>query len=174
MRLARCLSLVLAVIVLLPGLARADEPARVVPGKSLAERRKARRNVDLSRGGTRNGALELALGSVTAVVFGVMIGRGAWEYSEGSKLLAGCRESPGYDPLCGRRLPALGYRVAAGIAFGLAVPVAVASAFLFVRGTRTYRQWKAFHAKDAAWRRRTMVTAAYLPGGGQVGLRIVF
>jgi hypothetical protein len=51
-------------------------------------------------------------------------------------------------------------RVAGGLSLGFAVPMAIASGFLFRRGVRVNRAWKAWHAQERAvavtpWAERT-------------------
>ena len=54
-----------------------QKPTRIEPEKLKGkERRAARRARDESQGGTENGTFEFVLGSLTAVVTGVVIGRG--------------------------------------------------------------------------------------------------
>jgi hypothetical protein len=132
-----------------PVSAKRTKPTQVVAPK----RAKAKADADPSKGGTQRGGLELALGSITAVLTGVLIGRGAWELVNANRIEEECRNDASSDPNCTGVLGARPWRmarVAGGLSLGFAVPMAIASGFLFRRGVRVHRAWKAWHAQDRA------------------------
>lgn len=124
-----------------------QEPTRIEP-KTLdgKERRAARRARDESQGGTEDGTFEFVLGSLTAVVTGVVIGRGIWELTQIDELRRDCANGAA-DLDCGTVNEGRGNRIAAGLSFGVAVPLSVATGFLFARAVRTRRDYKAWHAQ---------------------------
>jgi hypothetical protein len=129
--------------------AKRDKDNRVVPPKKKRKDRLAERaKRDFSEGGTRRGAIEFTLGSAAAVLFGVLIGRGAWEVVEGQKLDRGCADGTAMDLQCDFANPSRGHRVAAGLSFGFAVPMAIASGFLFAHGARVHRDYKAWQVEQ--------------------------
>ena len=148
------------------------EAKRAKPKQVTAEKRAKEKDVDPSKGGTQRGGLEFALGSITAVLAGVLIGRGAWEVQNAQRIENLCNEDAS-NPNCSGILGARPWRmsrVAAGLSFGFAVPIAIASGFLFRRGVRINRAWKAWHAQERAvavspWGDRT---------GAGVGLSLRF
>jgi len=123
----------------------AAEPTRIEP-KPLTgkERREARRERDESQGGTENGTFEFVLGSVAALITGVVVGRGAWELTRIDELKRDCANG-GSDLDCGTANEGRGNKIAAGLSFGFAVPMALATGFLFARGARTRRDHKRWH-----------------------------
>jgi hypothetical protein len=124
-----------------------QEPTRIEPKKLKGkERRAARRARDESQGGTEDGTFEFVLGSITAVVTGVVIGRGVWELTQIDELKRDCANGAS-DLDCGTANEGRGNRIAAGLSFGIAVPLSVATGFLFARAVRTRRDYKAWHAQ---------------------------
>ena len=165
---------VATVIVVTSSPARAEppppEPTRIEPPELKGkERRAARRARDASQGGTENGTFEFVLGSVTAVVTAVVIGRGIWELTQLDKLHRDC-DNGAVDFDCGTAREGRGNKVAAGVSFGVAVPLSVAAGFLFARGARTRRDFKAWHA---AHPEVSLLPAAGSRGGG-LALRLRF
>ncbi len=121
------------------------EPTQVEPEKLRGkERRAARRARDESQGGTEDGTLEFVLGALTATVTAVVIGRGVWELTQIDEQRRDC-ENGASDLACGSPNEARGNQIAAGLSFGFAVPLSVAAGFLFARGARTRRDYKAWH-----------------------------
>lgn len=148
--------------------AKPDKPVRATPSKGGKHRRERRRERDDSLGGTRKGGLEFALGSVATVVFGVLIGRGAWELREGRQLSLACDEGTTTDPACNADDPARGNKIGAGLSFGFAVPVGVAAGLLFAYGVEVHRDYR-------AWQRRQVSMAPFGgPRGGGLRLRVRF
>jgi hypothetical protein len=82
------------------------------------------------------------------VLFGVLVGRGAWEIVQGRELERGCADGTAMDLQCDFANPARGHYVAAGLSFGFSVPIAIASGFLLARGARVHRDWKAWNAEQ--------------------------
>ncbi|MGH1340929.1 MAG: hypothetical protein ACRBN8_05225 [Nannocystales bacterium] len=148
----------------------AAKPTRIEP-KPLKgkERRKARRERDESQGGTENGTFEFVLGSVAAVITGAVIGRGAWELTQIDELRTHCANG-GADLDCGTGNVGRGNRIAAGLSFGFAVPMAVATGFLFARGARTRRDYKAWHVQHPEVSLRPSVSQR----GGGLALQLRF
>jgi hypothetical protein len=132
-----------------PAAAKRDKPIQVGPPK----RAKAPKDADLSKGGTERGGLEFALGSIAAVLSGVLIGRGTWELVKADELEKDCAASDSDNPECtgvfGSR-PWRTARIAGGISIGLSVPMAIASGFLLRRGVRVHRAWTKWHAQERA------------------------
>lgn len=145
------------------------EAKRKKVAQVTAPKKEREREVDRSRGGTQRGGLEFALGSITAVLAGVLIGRGTWELVEADRIAKQCAAGETNDPICRntRIPPGRTGKVAGGLSIGFAVPMAIASGFLFRRAVRIHRDWKQWHAQAGvtAWGDRT---------GGGVGLRLRF
>ncbi|MBV1862122.1 MAG: hypothetical protein KUG77_27135 [Nannocystaceae bacterium] len=143
--------------------ALAAKPTRIEP-KPLKgkERREARRERDESQGGTETGTFEFVLASVAAVITGAVIGRGAWELTQIDELREDCANGSA-DLDCGTFNVGRGNRIAAGLSFGFAVPMAVATGFLFARGARTRRDNKAWHEQH---REVSLRPSASRRGGG--------
>ncbi|SRR5690606_3632964 len=159
-----------AVLALAPVQARAEmkdpEPVQVVPERKRGkERRAERRAKDWSEGGQRRGILELTLGSITAGVALLLVGRGGWELHQAAVLRDTCDEGS-LDVACLLDDPTAGSRVAAGLSFAFAVPVGIASGFLFARGVRTHRDYK-------AWKARQSRTVSVHPHAGPHGAGLV-
>ena len=154
-------------LTLAPAAHAADKPYQIAPEKkSGKERRAARRAADTSEEGTRNGALEFGLGSVAAVVTAVVIARGIWELTQIDEArrdcLAGAAELACSDPATFAR----GNRIAAGLSFGFAVHLGVATGFLFARGVRTRRDWQAWHREYPQAPEVSLMPRASRRGGG--------
>ena len=148
--------------------APAAEAKRKKVAQVVAPKKERPREVDLSKGGTQRGGLEFALGSITAVLSGVLVGRGVWELVNAERIADACAAGETNDPTCQLDAkPGRAGRVAGGLAIGFAVPMAIASGFLFRRAVRVHRDWKTWHARAGvtAWGDRT---------GGGVGLRLRF
>ena len=146
------------------------EPTRIEPTKLTGkERRAARRARDASEGGTENGTFEFVLGSITAVVTAVVIGRGIWELTQLDKLHRDC-DNGAIDLDCGTPREGRGNQVAAGVSFGVAVPLSVAAGFLFARGARARRDYQAWHATHPS----VSLAPAAGPRGGGLTLRLRF
>lgn len=130
------------------------EPVRVVPKRKRGkERRAERRAKDWSEGGQRRGILELTLGSITAGVAVLLVARGGWELHQAAVLRESCDEGS-LDVACQLDNPTSGSKIAAGLSFAFAVPVGIASGFLFARGARThrdYKSWKATQERAVSW-----------------------
>jgi hypothetical protein len=146
---------------------------RSKPTQVVAPKRAKAKDADLSKGGTQRGGLELALGSITAVLSGVLIGRGVWELVNANRIEKECADDASSDPNCTGVLGARPWRmarVAGGLSLGFAVPMAIASGFLFRRGVRVHRAWKAWHAQGRA----VAVTPWADRQGGGFSLRLRF
>jgi hypothetical protein len=152
---------------------KAAKDNRVTPRKKkFKDRKEARAKKDFSEAGTRRGAIEFTLGSAAVVVFGVLIGRGAWELAQGQKLERTCADGTAAELQCTLSdPPSRGNKIAAGLSFGFAVPMAIAAGFLFAHGARIHRDYKAFKRNEQV--RLQLVPVAGRRGGG-VGLRLRF
>lgn len=144
----------LALAVPSPAFAARDRPTRIVPAKKKPRRGWPARGVDTSEGGTKNGALEITLGSVLLGLTGVLIGRGIWEIPRASKLEQACAADTTSDPACTTlRHPGRTGRISAGLSLGFAVPIGVAGSLLLARGVRIHKDNRAWHrAHDIALR----------------------
>lgn len=144
--------------------AKREKVARVVPPKKTRKERIAAREAkDWSEAGTRRGAIEFTLGGVAVALFGVLIGRGAWEVVEGRELERDCANGTAMDLQCDFANPSRGHYVAAGLSFGFAVPMAIAAGFLFAHGARINRDYKAWQVEQ---RRVTLMPSASRRSGG--------
>lgn len=116
----------------------------------------------MSESGRRQGVTELSLGAVTGTVSLILIGRGIWELTELQRLRRECDAFGGSDDLgCQLRNPPLHPGIAAGLSFGFAVPLGVASGLLLGRGVRIHRDYKAY--------RKAHPEVALHPWGGPGG-----
>lgn len=155
----------------LPSGARAAEPVVVAPPKQSRKlRRESRKDMDMSKGGTQRGILEFTLGSLTAAGALALIGRGAWELVEGRKLEDECSDFTSEASECGTPNPSRDSEIAAGLSFGLAVPMAIASGFLFARGARIHRDYETFRRANPEL---SLIPRAGRHGGG-LTLRVRF
>ncbi|MBC8071467.1 MAG: hypothetical protein IAG13_24280, partial [Deltaproteobacteria bacterium] len=145
--------------------------AQVVPAKRERGTRPPR-PADLSLGGTRRGGIELALGTITAVLTGVLIGRGAWETVVATRLKRRCSgPDASLEPNCGLVLrPGRAGQIAAGLSFGFALPMAITSGFLFRRAVRIRRD----HDRFVAQQRALAFTPWGSRSGGGVSLQMRF
>jgi len=157
----------LAVFVAAPQVhARRGKANQVTPGK----RAKYKPDADLSRGGERKGGIEIALGSITAVLSATLLGRGIWELALAKRE---CTGDTTLDPTCmidgneGR-----GGLVAGGLSLAFSVPIAVASGFLFRHGLRIRRDYQKFHREHA--KPTASISPWFGSRGGGVGLRVRF
>lgn len=122
-------------------------PTQVVPTKpSGKERRRERRaDVDRSEGGTRQGVLELTLGSVVVGTSGLLVGRGIWEIVQSRRTDRLCEQDvESID--CQFPNPGRQGKIAAGLSFGFAAVLGVAAGFLLARGVRIHRDYREFKA----------------------------
>ncbi len=165
--------LVLALAWPTSAMARDRNTNQVTPGKAGMKRQP---DTDPSRGGTRRGGIELALASLTAVLTGVLIGRGTWELVRASRVRKRCAERTDVDPFavevdpdCGVRRPGLGGRISGGLSLGFAVPIGIASGFLFAYGLKINR-----HYRKLAAERKLAITPWLGRSGAGVGVRLRF
>jgi hypothetical protein len=148
-------------------------PAQIVPDKqSGKERRQARRaDVDRSEGGTRQGVLELTLGSVVAATSGLLVGRGIWEALRVRRTNEACDAGSGSLD-CEFPNPGRQGQIATGLSFGFAAVVGVAAGFLLVRGVRINRDYREFVAARA--RVSVLPWATVQQPAGGLSLRVRF
>jgi hypothetical protein len=149
---------------------RAKGPTQIVPTKqSGKERRRDRRaDVDRSEGGTRQGVLELTLGSVVAGTSGLLVGRGIWEIVQARRTEQLCADGGGSID-CQLANPGRQGRIAAGLSFGFAAVLGVAAGFLLARGVRINRDHREFQRKSQSVRARVSVqpwASVQRPAGG--------
>jgi hypothetical protein len=163
-------ALAVAMVLPVPAITSARERTnQVLPAKRKRGERPPR-PADLSLGGERRGGIELALGSITAVLAAVLIARGAWEVVNAQRAKKRCSEGVA-DPDCGIVLePGRAAQIAAGLSFGFSVPIAIASGFLFRRGVRIRRDYLRFVANQKA----IAVSPWGNAYGGGVSLRLRF
>lgn len=136
--------------------------APATPGRGDRSKRRRERpaqDEDLSRGGTRRGAVEISLGVAVLGTGAILVGRGVWEIASGRQLEKDCAAFESMDVLCDRDAPARGHKVAAGLAFGFAVPLFVAGSLLLARGARVHRDFR------KARRQNRAVALRPAPGG---------
>jgi hypothetical protein len=153
--------------------ARAKGPTQIEPTKQNGQaRRQARRaDVDRSEGGTRQGVLELTLGSVVATTSGLLIGRGIWEAIKARRTIEAC--DAGQDSLDCQLFanPGRQGQIAAGLSFGVAAVVGVAATFLLIRGVRIHRDYREFKATQARVSVQPWATVQQPAGGLSLRLR---
>jgi hypothetical protein len=156
-----------------PAAARRDEgPLQITPEKQKGkERRQARRaDVDRSEGGTRRGVLELTLGSIVGATSGLLVGRGVWEAIRAGRIEEECAR--GSDTIeCTFVHPGRQARIAAGLSFGFAGVLGLASGFLLVRGVRIHRDWREWKAQSARLSLRPWASIRDPSGGLSLRLR---
>lgn len=145
---------------------RRKGPTQVTPSKKAKPA-----PADLSAGGERRGGIEFALGSLTAGLAVLLIGRGTWELVLARRTAEDCAAGTTDDPTCQLdRKPGRGGTVAGSLSIAFSLPVAVASGFLFRHAVRTRRDYDKFH--------RAMQKTSFSPwlgrGGGGASLRIRF
>lgn len=172
-RAGRALCPILSLVWVLGSLPAAAAPTRVVPQKkTLKQRRAARNDRDLSEGGSRRGVIELTLGTLTAGLSVVLIGRGGWEIARAKEIEQRCDSGEGDLLECGLGKPGRDNRIAAGLSFGFSVPFAVASGFLFARGARIHRHYKTWKRNQTA---ASLTLAPWAgPTGGGIHLHVSF
>lgn len=153
---------------------RAKGPVQITPDKQKGkERRRARRaDVDRSEAGTRRGVLELSLGSVVAASAGLLVGRGAWEVVRARRIEDDCAMGSAAIECELFTRPGRQARIAAGLSFGFAGVLGLASGFLLVRGIRIHRDWREWHAQNA--RLSLQPWASLRHRGGGLSLRLRF
>jgi hypothetical protein len=153
--------------------AKREKIRQVTPAK----RSRPARPADLSRGGERRGGIEFALGSVTAALTGVLIGRGIWELVIADRAAKKCANG-GTDPSCPPDLidpkPGRGGRISGGLSLGFALPVAIASGFLFRYAVRIRRDFKRFEREHPGAARDVALSPWLGRTGGGVALRLRF
>lgn len=131
-----------------PAHAKRDKPTQIVPAKKKPRRGWPAPGVDTSEAGTKQGALEITLGSLLLGLTGVLIGRGIWEIPRAKTLEDACAEGTSDDPACDLEHPGRTGRISAGLSFAAAVPIGVAGSLLLARGIRIrtdHRRWHAAH-----------------------------
>jgi len=155
-----------------------DEPTQIVPTKKSGKARRGdrRADVDRSEGGTRQGVVEISLGSVVLGTSTLLVGRGVWEIVTSRRAGDACDagvsetlvECEVLDP---RRQGA----IAAGLSFGFAGVLGLAGGFLLARGLRIRRDYRDFQARSAREARLTLMPWATVrrPAGG-LSLRLRF
>jgi hypothetical protein len=145
--------------------AKREKQNRVTPPKKKRKDRIAEREAkDFSEGGTRRGAIEFTIGGVAVAVFGVLVGRGAWEIVQGQELDRECANGTSMELQCETtNPPSRGNRVAAGLSFGFAVPMAIAAGFMFAHGARIHRDYKAWKLEQ---QRVQLIPSASRRGAG--------
>lgn len=146
-----CGHLVLAsVLCAPPAQAPAAQPA---PRKAAAQRRAEGPSQDkepvgvLSEGGTDRGALELGLGSVTLVTALGLIAVGSVQIVRGLEKQEACA-SFDRPADCDLDPPELNF-AAAGLSFGVMVPLIVAGSLWLRKGIRINRDWRAVRAAES-------------------------
>jgi len=156
-----------------PAAAKKRGPVQITPEQPKGkERREARRTTDdRSEAGTRRGILELTLGSVVAGTAGLLVGRGIWETVRAGRIEEQCAMgSEALECLTFDR-PGRQARIAAGLNFGFAGVLGLASGFLLVRGVRIHRDWKRWHEQNARVQLRPWASVHGRGGGVSLGLR---
>ena len=159
---------------------RKQGPTQIVPTKQSGKaRRQARRaDVDRSEGGTRQGVLELSLGSVVAATSGILVGRGIWEVVGMRRTIEACDADSGATE-CSFPNPERQGAIAAGLSFGFAGVLGLAAGFLLIRGVRINRDYRNFRrehrASEPAQARLSLAPWASVrrPAGG-LSLRLRF
>lgn len=151
---------------------RAKGPTQIVPTKQSGKvRRQTRRTeIDRSEGGSRQGVVELTLGSVVLATSGLLIGRGIWEVFQSRRIVEICDE--GGDSIdCQFANPGRQGKIAAGLSFGFSAVIGVAAGFLLVRGVRINRDYRAFKATQARLSLAPWATLRQPAGGLSLRLR---
>lgn len=171
MSLARCIvCFAVATALTHPCIAEAKKPQRVAPKRIRGKQRRAQRRAskDLSQAGTRRGVIEFSLGSLMGVLSGVLIGRGAWELVRANRVDP-CLE---FDVVCQDEasFQTRDSRIAAGLSFGMAVPAALATGFLFARGARVHRDYKKWKLREGT----VALSPTFDRSGGGLSLRVNF
>lgn len=149
----------------------AKPPANVVMPAKRTPRGARKVDPDPSRGGTRTGGIEFALGSLTAALSGGLIARGIWEAVQARRTAIACQAGATTDPTCANdSVPGRAGKIAAGLSFGFAIPAAIASGFLFRYAVRIRRDYLRHQAQ-----RRDVAAAPWFGStGGGVALRLRF
>lgn len=125
-------------------------PTQITPeAKKGKERRQARRSeTDHSEGGTRQGVLELSLGSVVVGTSALLVGRGIWEAVRIERTVEAC-EAGSLALDCAFNNPGRHVGIAVGLSFGFAAVLGLAGGFLLTRGVRIHRDYRKFQAAQA-------------------------
>lgn len=137
---------------------------------------------DLSEGGRHRGVIEFALGGVTAGLSATLVTLGAVGLARAIQIRDYCdaerkkREellttvALPLDPACEPSLlnvdPFTEAKVSSSLSFALAVPVAIASAFLFRRGARIRADYRVHQAGATARRAPWITPNAWRAGAG--------
>jgi hypothetical protein len=124
----------------------------------------------MSRGGERRGGIEIALGSLALGLSVALIARGGWEVANARRLDRHCSANPDDLECIALGDPVIGAKVAAGLSFGFAIPVAIGGGFLLAHGLRVRRDWKAWHQRQ---HELTVLPSAGRSGAG-VSMRLRF
>ncbi|MEM9453517.1 MAG: hypothetical protein AAGF11_05010 [Myxococcota bacterium] len=168
-----CLVGIATVIAPAPVEAKRDKgPVQITPDKPKGkDRRRARRaDVDRSEAGTRRGVLELTLGSVVGATAGLLVGRGAWEIVQARRIEEECAMGS-LAIECSFARPGRQGRIAAGLNFGFAGVLGLASGFLLVRGIRIHRDWREWQARNARLSVQPWASTRRRSGGMSLRLR---
>lgn len=146
-RVAPVVGLFVAFATATPAHAKRDAPTQIVPAKKKPRRGWPAPGVDTSEGGTKQGALQITLGSLLLGLGGVLIGRGIWEIPRAKALDDACAAGTTDDPACAQlEHPGRTGRISAGLSFAAAVPIGVAGSLLLARGIRIRRDHRRWHA----------------------------
>lgn len=156
---------------------RAKGPTQITPTKQSgkARRQSRRADVDRSEGGTRQGVLELSLGSVVVGTSALLVGRGIWEVTRIQRTIDEC--SAGAFLLdCELENPGRQASIAAGLSFGFAAVMGLAGGFLLIRGARINRDYRDFQRRSKAAQARVSVQpwASLRRSSGGLSLRVRF
>jgi len=154
-----------------------EGPVQFVPdAKSGKERRTARRDgsIDRSEAGSRRGILELTLGSVVGATAGALVGRGAWEIVRARRIEETCATGTGTAIECSFISPGRQGRIAAGLSFGFAGVLGLASGFLLARGVRIHRDYVEWTRKNGRAQLGVRGWASVQQPSAGVSLRIRF
>lgn len=129
---------------------RTKGPTQITPTKQSgkARRQSRRADVDRSEGGTRQGVLELSLGSVVTGTSLLLVGRGIWEVGRIQRTIDECNAGA-FLLDCELENPGRQGSIAAGLSFGFAAVMGLAGGFLLVRGARIHRDYREFKAAQA-------------------------
>ncbi len=148
-------------------------PTQITPAEKKGKQRRQERRADVDRsdGGTRQGVLELTLGSITGATSLLLVARGIWELREAEQLARDCAAQVSDAIECGFLNPARGGRIAAGLSFGFAVPIGLASGFLLARGIRIHRDYRKWTREHARLRLQPWASVRHRGGGLTVELR---
>lgn len=158
-----------------------DEPIQIVPTKKSGKARRGdrRADVDRSEGGTRQGVVEISLGSVVLGASTLLVGRGVWELVTSRRAGDACDAGLSDTLECEFLDPRRHGAIAAGLSFGFAGVLGLAGGFLLARGLRIrrdYRQYqREFQAQSVREARLTLMPwATVRRTAGGLSLRLRF